>query len=149
MGLFLKISVVLALLCLLGHNAQGAPTKGRYMWVKCRPDGKNSNCEQQQGPWIDLPGPSNRLPSSAVKDLLKNNQELDTKSTEGSGASEADIGSGDQWMRDGQQLGVFGAEEGSTQLEEGSTEVDYTEYVFPERVKKGLNNEMQEEHLIL
>ncbi|KAG7462935.1 hypothetical protein MATL_G00190020 [Megalops atlanticus] len=147
MGLFLKISVVLALLCLLGHNAQGAPTKGRYMWVKCRPDGKNSNCEQQQGPWIDLPGPSNRLPSSAVKDLLKKKPELDA---DGSGASEADIGSGEQWMRDGQQLAAFGAEEGSTQLEEGSTpEVDYTEYVFPQRVKKGLNNEMQEEHLIL
>uniref|UniRef100_A0A3B3SZQ5 Uncharacterized protein n=1 Tax=Paramormyrops kingsleyae TaxID=1676925 RepID=A0A3B3SZQ5_9TELE len=39
--------------CLLSDA--GAPTKGRYMKVSCKPDAKNANCNVIKGPLIDIP----------------------------------------------------------------------------------------------
>ncbi|KAI1896993.1 hypothetical protein AGOR_G00100630 [Albula goreensis] len=143
MGIFLNISVSLALLCLLGADTQGAPTKGRYMWVKCRPDGKNTNCVTEKGPVIKIPGRAHRLPPSAANEILKDQTE------DGSGAGQVfpDLGSGDLWVKDGRELGVFQPEEGSADLDG-----------FPDPVFRGqgyqkdglsLNKEIQEDNLIL
>ncbi|KAJ8393275.1 hypothetical protein AAFF_G00063470 [Aldrovandia affinis] len=176
MGHFLKISVAFVVLFLLGHNTQGAPIKGRYMWVRCRPDGSNANCMKEWGPWIDLPGPSDRLPPSAVQDIMKASLDQELHLADGSGVNEplVESGSGDQWGMDRQELGVFTAE-GNVQLEEGSSfegsssegssfegsssegsglEVDYTEFVFTQSMTLQQNNlqhelELQEDNLIL
>uniref|UniRef100_A0A8C4RI90 Uncharacterized protein n=1 Tax=Erpetoichthys calabaricus TaxID=27687 RepID=A0A8C4RI90_ERPCA len=44
-----------------------APAKGRFMWVRCKPDSKDANCIEQKGPWIDLPksGVNRILPPNA------------------------------------------------------------------------------------
>ncbi|XP_062319984.1 serglycin [Osmerus eperlanus] len=77
----MKMFVSLIVLYVLLDNGLGAPAsgpgKGRYMWVKCRPNGQNANCIKQRGPLQDLPGLQDRLPASAVKDLLNKNPALD------------------------------------------------------------------------
>nr|ACI69135.1 Serglycin precursor [Salmo salar]ADM16087.1 Serglycin precursor [Salmo salar] len=65
-----KICLTLAVIFFLADNGHGAPAKGRYMWVKCNPDTNNANCATQRGPLMDLPGPPDRLPSIAVKDIV-------------------------------------------------------------------------------
>ncbi|KAJ8364981.1 hypothetical protein SKAU_G00138120 [Synaphobranchus kaupii] len=141
MRILLNISLTLALLTLLG-NTQGAPTKGRYMWVKCRPDSRNANCLTEKGPWIDLPKP-NHLPSAANK-ITKD------QSDDGSGTGQpfTETGSGDQWEKDGSDLGVFQPEDVSTDLDV-SPEHDYSDFVFPQKVNLPFNQELQEESLIL
>ena len=63
-----NVMVTHLFLCCTGAPASG-PGKGRYMWIKCRPNGQNANCIKQRGPLQDLPGLPDRLPASAVKDL--------------------------------------------------------------------------------
>ncbi|KAJ8384159.1 hypothetical protein AAFF_G00208610 [Aldrovandia affinis] len=131
MGLFLNISVTVALLSLLGSNTQGAPTKGRYMWVKCRPESKNANCVTEMA-----------------------NEIANYQSDDGSGNGQyfPKLDSGDQWEKDGRALGVLLHEEGSADPND-APENDYTDFVFPERVyhKDRLlsDQEFQEENLIL
>ncbi|KAJ8013707.1 hypothetical protein DPEC_G00032580 [Dallia pectoralis] len=96
----LKICLALAVIFFLTENGFGAPTKGRYMWVKCRPDSKNANCKTQKGPLVDLPGISDRLQNTAVNDIVPTEtvSEPEEQSAEGS-ATElffADEGSGDR-----------------------------------------------------
>ncbi|KAG5831236.1 serglycin [Anguilla rostrata] len=107
MGHLPKILVAFLVFCWLGQDALGAPAKGRYMWVRCRPDGRNANCVKEWGPWLSLPGPRERLPPSAVQDIMKASLDLDLQSTDGSGESglfvesslgdqlATDLGSGD------------------------------------------------------
>ncbi|KAG5855026.1 serglycin-like [Anguilla rostrata] len=146
MGILLNISLTLVLLSLLGANTQGSPIKGRYMWLRCRPNSKNANCVTEKGPWIDLPEP-NRLPSTADK---KTKDQSDDGS--GTGQPFSEIGSGDQWEKDGREQGVFQPEEASTDLD-GSSELDYSDFVSPQKVylkdNLPLDQDLQEENLIL
>ncbi|XP_046885254.1 serglycin [Hypomesus transpacificus] len=83
----MKMFVSLIVLYVLLDNGLGAPAsgpgKGRYMWIKCRPNGQNANCIKQRGPLQDLPGLPDRLPASAVKDLLNKNPALDEQEATG------------------------------------------------------------------
>ncbi|XP_067093203.1 serglycin [Osmerus mordax] len=77
----MKMFVSLIVLYVVLDNGLGAPAsgpgRGRYMWVECRPNGQNANCIKQRGPLQDLSGLKDRLPASAVKDLLNKNPALD------------------------------------------------------------------------
>ncbi|NP_001290937.1 serglycin precursor [Esox lucius] len=127
--LSLKICLTLAVISTLTDNGLGAPTKGRYMWVNCRPDSKNANCQTQRGPLVELPGPPDRLPSTAVKDIVQKEtvSELEEQSGEGSatGPFLADQGSGD----------VYG--------------VDYAEFAMPVDQALPHAQELKEDHLIM
>ncbi|KAJ8284545.1 hypothetical protein COCON_G00033950 [Conger conger] len=144
MGIPITISLTLALLSLLGPITNGLPTKGRYMGVRCRPDSQKANCEKEKDIWMDLPVP-NRL-------SLADNKRTKDQSDDGSGTGQPFnvIGSADQ--KDGHELGAFQPEEASTDLD-GSPEIDYSDFVFPQKVyrKNNLpfNQEFQEENLIL
>uniref|UniRef100_A0A674EMW5 Serglycin-like n=1 Tax=Salmo trutta TaxID=8032 RepID=A0A674EMW5_SALTR len=115
-----KICLTLAVIFFLADNGHGAPAKGRYMWVKCNPDTKNANCATQRGPLMDLPGPPDRLPSIAVKDIVP--EEAGSEPEEQSG--------------EGSATGILFTEQGSgDQL--GSTDVDGIDYpgsVFPPNI---------------
>ncbi|XP_036812147.1 serglycin [Oncorhynchus mykiss] len=138
-GLNSKICLTLAVIFFLADNGHGAPAKGRYMWLKCSPDAKNANCETQRGPWMDLPGPPDRLPSIAVKDIVP--EEAGSEPEEQSG--------------EGSATGILLTEQGSgDQL--GSTDVDgidYPGFVFPPKMTMDQvlppAQELKEDHLIL
>ncbi|KAJ8250442.1 hypothetical protein COCON_G00223640 [Conger conger] len=141
MGHLLKILIAFLVFNLLGQDAEGAPAKGRYVWVRCRPDDRHANCLKEWGPWMNLPGPRDRLPPSAVQDIMKGSLDLDLQSADGSGASglfmefgsgeqtstdwgsgeqsSTDGGSGEQWPLAWQDLGFLTAE-GRVQQLEGS-----------------------------
>ncbi|KAJ8248265.1 hypothetical protein GJAV_G00240160 [Gymnothorax javanicus] len=117
--------VTFLVLCLLGHYAAGAPAKARYMWVRCRPDGSNANCVKERGPWVSLRGAKDRLPPSAIWDIMKANLDWDFKFPEGSGStsllvefgsgeeSSTDWGSGDQFSSDWGSGDQFSSDLGS------------------------------------
>ncbi|KAA0717905.1 ATP-dependent RNA helicase SUPV3L1, mitochondrial [Triplophysa tibetana] len=69
MHFYHRITLALAIICLFGHSGLGAPTTGRYTWVKCKPEDQNANCVTQMGPLVPLEGKSPQLPPSAVKDM--------------------------------------------------------------------------------
>uniref|UniRef100_A0A8C5C9Y2 Uncharacterized protein n=1 Tax=Gadus morhua TaxID=8049 RepID=A0A8C5C9Y2_GADMO len=56
-------------------SSSGAPSKARYMFVKCHPLGNDSNCVTHQGPEMnlttDLP---DKLPASAAPYMLYQKQ---------------------------------------------------------------------------
>lgn len=110
--------------------------------MRCKPDSTNANCVTEKGPWIDLPEP-NRLP-------FADNKMSEDQSDYGSrtGPAFIEIGSGEQWQKDGPELGITQPEEASA---DGSPEYDYSDFVFPEKVyrKENWNREFQEENLIL
>ncbi|KAM3834314.1 serglycin [Vipera latastei] len=45
-----RIFVALGIILFLGCPGQGAPQKGRYMWVRCKPDANSANCLEEKGP---------------------------------------------------------------------------------------------------
>ncbi|XP_056463630.1 serglycin-like [Gadus chalcogrammus] len=63
----MKIFLSLAVICFAINSGTGAPSKARYMFVKCHPLGNDSNCVTHQGPEMnlttDLP---DKLPASAA-----------------------------------------------------------------------------------
>ncbi|XP_012672431.1 serglycin [Clupea harengus] len=132
--------VMLAVLCFIGETVLGAPTKGRYVWLRCRPDVKNANCVQEKGPMINLdkyPDAPKRLPQSAVQEVLPKDTGLEPEEQSGDNAGAgkhipafADRGSGDQLVMDSPMQDV---PEGSG-MEEGSADFDYTNIVYPEKV---------------
>ncbi|XP_070610050.1 serglycin [Erythrolamprus reginae] len=47
---FGRIFVALGVILFLGCPGQGAPQKGRYMWVRCKPGANSANCIEEKGP---------------------------------------------------------------------------------------------------
>ncbi|XP_052007283.1 serglycin [Xyrauchen texanus] len=151
------ITLTLAIICLFGDSGLGAPSKGRYKWVKCRPGSKNANCETQMGPLVPLAGLKTRLPPSAVKyiDPIYTEEatpKMEEQSGEGSGNSDTFEGflNGDQQlMRDGpEQEDNKNEEEGSTVVEEASGDIDYSNYVFPEKIGLLSPKDLKDESMI-
>ncbi|XP_047436030.1 serglycin [Mugil cephalus] len=66
----MKLILLLAVSCLALHNGTGAPRTAVYKFVRCNPEGDQSNCVTQQSqemPWSpDLPS---KLPASAADSL--------------------------------------------------------------------------------
>ncbi|XP_062375458.1 serglycin [Sardina pilchardus] len=132
--------VMLAVFCFIGESVLGAPTKARYMWLKCRPDSKNANCLEEKGPMINLdkyPDTPKRLPSSAVQELLPNETGLEPDEQSGDNAEAGkhipdflDRGSGDQLLMDSPMQ----RQEESSGMEEGSADYDYSNVVYPDKV---------------
>ncbi|XP_041922062.1 serglycin [Alosa pseudoharengus] len=132
--------VMLAVLCFIGESVLGAPTKGRYMWLRCRPDSKNPNCMEEKGPMINLdkyPDTPKRLPSSAVQEILPNETGLEPDEQSGDNTEAGkhipdflDRGSGDQLLMDS----LMQRQEESSGMEEGSSDFDYTNFVLPEKM---------------
>ncbi|XP_039593572.1 serglycin [Polypterus senegalus] len=155
-------SAVLALsflfLVFLEHAAQGAPAKGRFMWVRCRPDSKNANCIEQKGPWIDLPksGVNRILPSSAEQVRVDNINEEDLSGDfSGDFQAEGKPEPDSKAKVDVAQLTLKeGEEEEGSALDSTSppdeAEVDYSLYSYPVRVPaKQQDLKLQEEGFIL
>lgn len=134
MRIYHRIALVLLLIFVFEDNVLGAPTKGRYMWVKCNPNDKDANCVQQQGPWIDLKGASQRLPPSAIKDIVsvENGEDApETETEEQSGESSGDMellgnptDKKQGWMDDGPGIAAPQVEEPFLE-EDASGEADY------------------------
>ncbi|KAL0964681.1 hypothetical protein UPYG_G00327500 [Umbra pygmaea] len=135
----LNICLTVAVIFFLADNGLGAPTKGRYMWLKCRPDSTNANCVTQRGPTMRLPGPPDRLPPTAVKDIVQKETVSESEEQSGEGSATegfyADQGSGDQ-------LG--------TQIVDG---IDSAGYVVPQNVPMDQAlpppQELKDDHLIM
>lgn len=135
--------VILAVLCVIGETVLGAPTKGRYMWVKCRPDAKNANCVQEKGPIINLdkyPDAPKRLPASAAQEILPKETGLEPDEQSGDNAEAgkhipafADRGSGDLLVMDSPvHADTMQRQEESSGMEEGSAYIDYYP-TYPEK----------------
>ncbi|XP_007423217.1 serglycin [Python bivittatus] len=45
-----RIFVALGVILFLGCPGQGAPQKGQYMRVRCKPDANSANCVEEKGP---------------------------------------------------------------------------------------------------
>ncbi|XP_033887726.1 serglycin [Acipenser ruthenus] len=147
-----RILLALGLILFLGYTVQAAPSKGRYMWVRCKPDTKNPNCVEESGPWIDLPKSGAEIPSPNADHDLMNKKPVEDKtaltfeeSGDDSGEFQEDmpieLGSGSQWNED---LLIAGStaepEEGSADYTEDflatpeGGDVDYSQFVFRDRV---------------
>ncbi|KAG9275593.1 serglycin [Astyanax mexicanus] len=153
MRFYQRIAFVLLLVYLFEDNVLGAPAQGRYNWVTCKPDSKNANCIQKQGPLIDISGASQRLPPSATKDIVPVERDEDTPETETeeqSGESSGDLDLAEKkqdWMDDGPVKMVRQVEDPF--LEEASGEVDIENFVFPERKEPKLSPEdLKEDNMI-
>ncbi|NP_001165083.1 serglycin precursor [Danio rerio] len=157
MRFYHMITLALAIICLSGHSGLGAPaasTKGNYMWVECKPDGKNANCLTKKGPLIPLDGQRTRLPPSAAKDIVAVSAEEATPDTEdlsGDGSGDSDnfpvLASKKQpWRRDAPEQDIFkNEEEGSTTF---SGDIDYSEYVSTQKVNWLSEEDLKEENII-
>ncbi|XP_029901697.1 serglycin [Myripristis murdjan] len=67
MMLKMKLILSLSVFCLALNNGMGLPT-GRYMYVRCNPNGDQSNCITHRGPQMELnPDLPSRLPASAAE----------------------------------------------------------------------------------
>ncbi|XP_013924887.1 PREDICTED: serglycin [Thamnophis sirtalis] len=60
-----RIFVALGVILLLGCPGQGAPQKGRYMWVRCKPDANSANCIEEKGPSFVMTDESATIPFEA------------------------------------------------------------------------------------
>ncbi|KAK9964546.1 hypothetical protein ABG768_005710 [Culter alburnus] len=144
MGFYHIITLALAIICLFGQSGLGAPSKGRYMYVKCKPDDKNANCATHKGPLVPLLGQSARLPPSAARHIVPVSIEETTPETEeqsGEGSGNSDIfdpflSMDQQLMRDDPEQEVNkNEEEASTWIESSGAEVDYSDYVHPQKIE--------------
>ncbi|KAI4894285.1 hypothetical protein NFI96_016308 [Prochilodus magdalenae] len=138
-----RIALALLLLYLFEDNALGAPTTGRFRWLRCKPNGNNANCVENQGPLIDLSDPNQRLRPNA-KDIVPVENIEDTPETETeeqSGESSGDVDPfdplGKNWMNDGSSKAEPQVGE-QLEKEEGSGEVDYSNYVFAQKIEPKL-----------
>lgn len=136
---------MLAVLCVIGESVLGAPTKGRYMWLRCRPDGKNSNCVQEKGPIINLdkfPDAPKKLPASAAQEILPKltGEEPDEQSGDNAEAGKhipafADRGSGEDLLvmdSPAHAADAFMRQEEGSGMEFGSGYYDYNYVPEPE-----------------
>ncbi|XP_067278086.1 serglycin [Pseudorasbora parva] len=147
MGFYHRITLALAIICLFGQSGQGAPPKGRYMWVKCHPDDKNANCLTQKGPWIDLAGQRARLHPSAAKHIVST-EEVTPNVEEQSGEGSGNSGSLDPWMADGPVQEVYNNEEEASTWMESSGDVDYSEYVTPRKTAQLSTQDLKDDYII-
>uniref|UniRef100_A0AAY4E3A5 Uncharacterized protein n=1 Tax=Denticeps clupeoides TaxID=299321 RepID=A0AAY4E3A5_9TELE len=83
----------------------GAPTRGRYMGLRCRPHGGQANCKEEMGPLIDVD-------QQTLKKLPRDPSDLRFRSYELSG--------------DGSGYEQFQADQG------GSVDVDHSNYIYTE-----------------
>ncbi|KAF4105735.1 serglycin [Onychostoma macrolepis] len=150
------IALALAIICLFGDRGLGAPAKGRYMWLKCKPDDKNANCLTQMGPSVPLSGQRSRLLPSAAKHIFPVSTEeatpdMEEQSGEGSGNSDAFapfISMDQKMMRDTrspEQQVDKNEEEGSTDF---SGDIDYSEYISPKKIDWLSKEDLKEENII-
>ncbi|XP_041117471.1 serglycin-like [Polyodon spathula] len=165
-----RILLALGVILFLGYTVQAAPTKGRYMWVRCKPNAKNANCVEESGPWIDLPKSGAEVPSPNVDHDLMNKKPVEDEAVmtfEESGDDSGEfqditieLGSGSQWNEDLLIAGrTAGPEEGSADYTEDflakpeGADVDYSQFVFPGRVPVQQSNprdlKLHEEGFIL
>ncbi|XP_073691214.1 serglycin [Garra rufa] len=149
MRFYHKITLALAVICLFGDSGLGAPTEGRYMYVKCNPDDKNANCVTHKGPLVPLEGKSSRLPASAVKDIFPvTTEEAVPEMEEQSGSGDSDTFAPfintDELMRDAPE------KEADKDEEEGSTveEIDYSENVSRQKIDWLSEKDLKEENII-
>ncbi|XP_056616845.1 serglycin [Triplophysa dalaica] len=131
MHFYHRITLALAIICLFGHSGFGAPTKGRYTWVKCKPEDQNANCVTQMGPLVPLEGKSPRLPHSAVKDIFpvtkeETTPEMEELSGEGSGNPD---GPKVTWT-------------------EASGDIDYPSFVHPKKKDELSEGDLKDENMI-
>ena len=156
MGFYHRITLALAIICLFVDSGLGAPLTGRYMFVKCNPDLKNANCVTQVGPLVPLSGKSSRLPPSAAKHIFPVSKEeatpeMEEQSGEGSGNSDpfAPFISMHQKLtrkiRSPEQEVNKNEEEGSTEF---SGDIDYSEYITPQKVDWLSKEDLKEENII-
>ncbi|XP_033880693.2 serglycin-like isoform X1 [Acipenser ruthenus] len=147
-----RILLALGLILFLGYTVQAAPTKGRYMWVRCKPDAKNPNCVEESGPWIDLPKSGPEVPSPNADHDLMNKKPVEDESEmtfeesgDDSGKFQEDmaieLGSGSQWNEDLLRASSTAeSEEGSADYTEDfpatpeGGSVDYSQFVFADKV---------------
>ncbi|XP_041125404.1 serglycin [Polyodon spathula] len=147
-----RILLALGLILFLGCTVQAAPSKGRYMWIRCKPDTKNPNCVEESGPWIDLPKSGADVPLPNADHDLMNKKSVEDEpglsfeeSGDDSGEFQEDtpneLGSGSQWSEDLLRASsTADPEEGSADYTEDSLatpeggDVDYSQFVFPDRV---------------
>ncbi|XP_063163609.1 serglycin [Candoia aspera] len=60
-----RIFVALGIILFLGCPGQGVPQKGRYMWVRCKPDANSAGCVEEKGPsFVMTDGNANNLPKA-------------------------------------------------------------------------------------
>ncbi|XP_018952629.1 serglycin-like [Cyprinus carpio] len=156
MRFFHRIILALAIICLFGDRGLGVPFKGRYMRVKCKPDDKYANCVKEMGPLVPLSGQSSRLPPSAAKHIFpvsteEATPEMEEQSGEGSGNSDpfAPFISMHQKLtrkiRSPEQEVNKNEEEGSTEF---SGDIDYSEYITPQKVDWLSKEDLKEENII-
>ncbi|RAM39519.1 hypothetical protein DOZ52_28840, partial [Enterobacter hormaechei] len=137
------ITLALAIICLFGHSGLGAPSKGRFMWVKCKPDEKNANCVTKKGPWVPLSGQSTRLLPSAAKHIVPVSTEEATPETEeqsGEGSGNSDtfapfLNMNQQLMGDEPEQEVNKNEEEASTWMESSGDADYSDYASSEKIE--------------
>ncbi|XP_026079818.1 serglycin-like [Carassius auratus] len=153
MKFYHRITLALAIICLFGDSGLGVPAKGR---VKCNPDDKYSNCVQEMSPLVPLSGQRSQLSPSAAKHIFPVSKEeatpeMEEQSGEGSGNSDAFppfIGMDQKLTRDARSL----KEEVNKNEEEGSTEssgdIDYSEYVIPQKLDLLSKEDLKEENII-
>ncbi|XP_028651803.1 serglycin [Erpetoichthys calabaricus] len=165
-------SAVLALsflfLVFLEHAAQGAPAKGRFMWVRCKPDSKDANCIEQKGPWIDLPksGVNRILPPNAdPEQMMRMVNNFNEEDLSGDFSGDVQIeGKPEPDSKSKVDVARLTKKEEEVEEEEGSAldstsppdeaEVDYSLYSYPVRVpanQQGITQDLklQEEGFIL
>ncbi|XP_043112182.1 serglycin [Puntigrus tetrazona] len=151
MRFYLIITLALATICLLGDGGLGAPTKARYMWVKCKPKDNKANCVRQTGPLVPLTGQSSRLPPSAAKHIFpvsteEATPEMEEQSGEGSGNSDAFapfISMDQKLMRDERSP----EQEVNKNEEEGSAEFS-GDYAIPKETEWLSKEVLKEENII-
>ncbi|CAM4726978.1 unnamed protein product [Leuciscus chuanchicus] len=154
MRFYYRITLALAIICLFGESGQGAPAKGRYMWVKCNPDDKNANCVTQMGPRVPLSGLSTRLPPFAAKHIVPVEEatpDSEEQSGEGSGNSDTlapFLNMDQQWMRDGPEQEVNKNEVEASTWMESSGDIDYTDYGSPQKIDWLSSQDLKEDDII-
>ncbi|KAK3554018.1 hypothetical protein QTP70_019133 [Hemibagrus guttatus] len=135
----------LILLYLISDNVLEASKKGkgRYVFVKCRPDSKNANCITKKGPRIDLHGKPHKISSRSINDIYPVESSEESYETEESGDGSGDFNFPDlsRKQRDS------GAEEEIQTVMEGSA--DYNNYISPSLEKLRLSAEdLREDNMI-
>ncbi|KAK7140138.1 hypothetical protein R3I94_012672 [Phoxinus phoxinus] len=154
MTFYHRITLALAIICLFGDSGQGAPPKGRYMWLKCNPDDKNANCVTQKGPLVPLSGLSARLPPSAAKHIVPVEEatpEIEEQSGEGSGNADTlapFLNKDQQWVGDDPEQEVNKNEVEASTWMESSGDIDYADYVTPQKIHWLSSQDLKEDNII-
>ncbi|XP_028845498.1 serglycin [Denticeps clupeoides] len=119
--------MMLAVFCFLGNYALGAPTRGRYMGLRCRPHGGQANCKEEMGPLIDVDQQTLKKLPRDPSDLRFRSYEL---SGDGSGYEQFQADQGARRFTD-EPMDVAVNEQESSGME-GSVDVDHSNYIYTE-----------------